>query len=255
MSLPLTVSSTPPALPITSLSRVLSVNVFSWPRCSSPWNSSWPVVVVTCTQLRSVARTATVTLPRGAWATALSSPDGVGDAGALVLGGALVLAARVGDVVPATAGAGERLHEAVGDDQDERSSHRRAPVGAAAALLPGRGLGLEDLGGAGRRSLRPGRVELGEQRRRVQPDRDGDGAQVAAGVEVAAAGRVVVVLDAHDEGAADPGRPRRRPRGRVRPSPAPRRGSCRWTPCSFSPSPRSESPQSRDHPHCRPTEN
>src|SRR5688500_7738050 len=78
-SVPLTVRATAPALPTTSLTRCLSVKVFTWPACITPWNSSLPPAVVACSQLRPVAFTCTVTRPRPACATALGSV-GLGDA-------------------------------------------------------------------------------------------------------------------------------------------------------------------------------
>ena len=100
---------------------------------------------------------------------------------------------------------------AIDQHQDERhhrgDEHR--PVGAAAraadgAVGAGRQLGLEDPTRVDRRvgvALVVGR----QQGRRVDAQHPGQGAQVAAGVEVAAARGEVVDLDRLDDVGADPG--------------------------------------------------
>ena len=104
---------------------------------------------------------------------------------------------------------GEQAHDAPGHHQREHHADEQRPVRAAdraahAPGHPGRQLGLEHPAGVDRRGG-VAVVELREQRRRVLAEHARQRAQVAAGVEVAAAGREVVDLDRLDDVRADPG--------------------------------------------------
>ena len=238
MSVPLTVSSTPPALPITSLSRVLSVNVLLRPALQQAleqllagrWSVTW-------TQLRSVAAHRDGDLA----ARAPGRPRCRRRPRASAAGGRRARRCAGGAAAgPATSVRRRRrppenactTPKATTSDERQRPSPRSSWARGARAGRRSRPR-RPRWPAAGR--PRCGRVELGQQRRRVEPDVRGDGAEVAAGVEVAAAGREVVVLDAHDEGAADAGGRRDLLEGQSGRLPRLPRGSCRWTPCSLRP--------------------
>ena len=90
------------------------------------------------------------------------------------------------------------------DGQDQHGEQPRPPDPAPLAL-PQRDARLEHLG---RRDLRRGPppfVELLDQRGGIGAHRLGDGPDMAPRVEVTAAGRVVVLLDAPDDVLPDPG--------------------------------------------------
>jgi hypothetical protein len=138
--------------------------------------------VVASTQLALRACSSTVTRSRGGRAAAPVSPDR--------------------DGVVAVAGHG--VDDAVTEHEHERGHHRGAPVGTA-PLGWGTRLGLEHLAGPRAATALVVGVEGVEQRFRVGAYRRRDRADVPPRVEVAAAGREVVVLDGLYERAADAG--------------------------------------------------
>src|ERR1022692_4348056 len=91
------------------------------------------------------------------------------------------------------------------NDQRERQRHRGAPVGPAPFLHPDGRRWLEDIRGRDR-PRRPVRlVVLPDQRLRIRSDDPGDAADVPAGIETPAAGRVLTALDAPDDCLPDAG--------------------------------------------------
>ena len=163
-------------------------------------------------QLRpSAALTWTVTLSWGAAAMALSEGSGLGSVGLAALGrGRGGLAGRgrgsLGDLRlrSAVVAALERGEPDEADHGDDRGDHGRGPVGSAP--LGTDAFRLEEGGRRGRgRAAAVIVVVLREQRGRIEVDGLGQGPDVAAGVDVAAAGGEVVRLDGVHDGDADPG--------------------------------------------------
>src|SRR5579872_5949344 len=145
---------------------------------------------------------------------ASTTAAGLGRALAGGVGGALGLAHTGGELA-----AGEADH---GQHQD---GQQRGPPDPAALALADRHLRLEGLGRGDLLGGAPPLVELLDQRRGVGAHRLGQGPDVAPGVEVTAAGRVVVLLDALDDVLPDPGA--LADLGHAEPGMAARRGQCR----------------------------
>ena len=91
------------------------------------------------------------------------------------------------------------------DDHQQGQDHGDAPVQRAPFLDPQRGGRLEHVGRPHRFRGAVRLVVLADERNRIDADHRRNAPDVPPGVEVAAAGREVVLLDAPDDGFPDPG--------------------------------------------------
>ena len=178
-----------------------------------PLKMVWPCAVLSCTQQSSLAasritiarraRRAPAALPGRGRAASLTGdqPRDLGWPGAGSrrggrgrLRGALGGSRRGQDVVRGEPG-----------DHHQGQHHDRAPVEAAPRRQPDRRGRLEHRRGVDRPRGAVQRVVLADQWLGVGAGHPADAADVATGVDVTAAGREVVPLDAPDDRLADPG--------------------------------------------------